>query len=274
MSYPKTRSQLAISEAERTGLVELFDHFLRRLESRGAGSADLEALLAILETAGGEGVPDADLGGLRARLIDLQSILVPERLTLAEAARVFGVKADTLRRACWSGGLPGEKRGKTWFVRVADLQQYLSPGTIQSGGVPMFDNDEPEDRERLIAALQAVGLDASEFESGGGITHVIVPLIDPFSSPPQVSARDLELRTKIEAGLGVWPKMTSLYIASNSLRTACEVGLFGDDGRTGAQVSSPEWPHADSLEEAVALFREFWDERDRWLRIFLAGDLS
>jgi len=78
-----------------------------------------------------------------------------------------------------------------------------------------------------------------------------------------VSAGDPGLRAEIEAGVRLWPQLTSLYIATNSLRTACEIGLIGDDGRTGAQVSSPEWPRAGSLEEAVALFRAFWDERDR-----------
>jgi hypothetical protein len=39
-------------------------------------------------------------------------------------------------------------------------------------------------------------------------------------------------------------------------------------------VDLPEWEEAKSLEEAKALFQRFWDERDRWLRSFLAGELD
>ena len=62
----------------------------------------------------------------------------------------------------------------------------------------IFDNDDPLQREGLIQALRSADLDASKYESGGGITHVVVPLIDPFSNPPQVSATDPELRAEIE----------------------------------------------------------------------------
>jgi hypothetical protein len=47
VGYPKTRSQLAIAESERAHLVASFDRFLEQLESRGAGAADLEALLGL-----------------------------------------------------------------------------------------------------------------------------------------------------------------------------------------------------------------------------------
>jgi hypothetical protein len=41
----------------------------------------------------------------------------------------------------------------------------------------MFDNDNPNDREQLVEKLQAKGLPAFEFDSGGSILHVIVPLL-------------------------------------------------------------------------------------------------
>jgi len=103
----------------------------------------------VLQAAGDEGEKDSVLDGLQARLTDLRQILVPERLTLAEAASAFGVKASTLRRGCWSGSLPGEKRGKIWFVPVADLQQYLSLEIIESGDEPVFGNDEPKTEKGL-----------------------------------------------------------------------------------------------------------------------------
>jgi len=50
----------------------------------------------------------------------------------------------------------------------------------------MFENDNPNDREQLIEKLRAKGLPALEFDSGGGILHVIVPLL-------QSSKRGLEI---------------------------------------------------------------------------------
>ena len=138
----------------------------------------------------------------------------------------------------------------------------------------MFDNDDPDQREELIQALQAVGLEAGEWDSGGGITHVITPLLDPYSDPPTINAQDPALRSEFEGGLQVWPHEASLYIATNSLQTTCDIGLMGSDGRTGDQVATANWEHVDSLEEAVSLFQQLWDERDRWLRAFLVGELD
>ena len=138
----------------------------------------------------------------------------------------------------------------------------------------MFDNDDPEQREELIQALQAAGLPAGEWDSGGDITHVIVPLLDPYTDPPTINAQDPELRSEFDAGLESWEYEASLYIATNSLQTACEIGLMGSDGRTGAQVATADWKPVNSIEEAVSLFRRYWDERDRWLGAFLAGEID
>ena len=138
----------------------------------------------------------------------------------------------------------------------------------------MFDNDDPEQREELIQALQAAGLEAGEWDSGGGITHVIVPLLDPYTVPPTINAQDPGLRSEFEDGLRIWPYEASLYIATNSLQTPCEIGLMGNDGQTGRQAATAEWKPVGSIEEAVSLFQRFWSERDKWLMALLAGDLD
>ncbi|MGD8465179.1 MAG: hypothetical protein PVI09_15035 [Anaerolineae bacterium] len=138
----------------------------------------------------------------------------------------------------------------------------------------MFDNDDPAQRKELIQALQASGLDATEYGPGGSIMHVIVPLLDEYGEPHTITASDPDLRKELEAGLQVWEHEVLLCIATGSAHKPCEVGLFGYNGQTGRQVDLPEWEEAKSLEEAKALFQRFWDERDRWLRSFLAGELD
>ncbi len=274
MASQTIRSELAISAQERGWLEDLFARFLDRVETTGANSAELEALRAILRTGSGDSEASARLETLSKQIASLLDTVAPERMTLAEASRVLGVNAGTLRRACWSGKLPGEKRGKTWFVHISDLERYLSGQIDKAGGLPMFDNDDPEQREELIQALQAAGLEAGEWDSGGGITHVIVPLLDPYSDPPTINAQDPSLRPGLEGGLRAWPHEASLYIATNSLQTTCDIGLMGSDGRTGDQVATANWEHVNSLEEAVSLFQQLWDERDRWLGAFLAGEIN
>ena len=138
----------------------------------------------------------------------------------------------------------------------------------------MFDNDDPDKREELIQALQAAGLEAGEWDSGGGITHVIVPLLDPYADPPRIYTRDPAVFSELWAGLQAWPHEASLYIATNSLQTTCDIGLMGSDGQTGRQAATPSWQPVRSLEEAVSLFQRFWNERDKWLRALLAGELN
>ena len=137
----------------------------------------------------------------------------------------------------------------------------------------MFDNDDPAQRKALIQALQACGLGATEYSSGGGIMHVIVPLLDGYGDPP-ITASDPDLRKELEAGLQAWKHEALLCIATGSAYKPCEVGLFGYNGQTGRQVDLQEWKEARSLEEAKALFQRFWDMRDKWLKAFLAGELD
>ena len=40
---------------------------------------------------------------------------------------------------------------------------------------------------------------------------------------------------------GAWLFAASLYIATNSFQTDCEIGLMGSDGRTDAKVSTEKW---------------------------------
>jgi excisionase family DNA binding protein len=48
-------------------------------------------------------------------------------LTLDEAAALYGVRHDRLRRAAWDGRLVARKLGRTgvWLVRPADVEHYL-----------------------------------------------------------------------------------------------------------------------------------------------------
>ena len=159
--------------------------------------------------------------------------------------------------------------------RVNPIQlPHWSDLIIDSGVCLMFDNDDPAQRKALIRALQASGLDAAEYSSGGGIMHVIVPLLDDSTDPATVNASDPSLRTELETGVLSWPHSASLLIATGSAYKPCDVGLFGYNGRTGEQVELPEWEVAKSLQEAEALFQRFWNERDRWLGFFLDGKLD
>ncbi|HEY9401840.1 MAG TPA: helix-turn-helix domain-containing protein, partial [Pyrinomonadaceae bacterium] len=106
----------------REQLRHVFSQFLLLISRQGADASELKALLRILQAVVKNGQEGA---ALLARIKGLCGDVVPEQLTLAEAARLYSVKADTLRRACWAGILPGRKRGKTWFVKVSDLENYI-----------------------------------------------------------------------------------------------------------------------------------------------------
>lgn len=138
----------------------------------------------------------------------------------------------------------------------------------------MFDNDDPEQRASLIQALHSVGLDAWDLNSGGGVMHVIVTLLDGTVDPPVISAQAPKLRADLENALRTWPCDSALYIATNSLQSECDIGLMGTDGRTDAQVATSEWKHTDSLEEAVRAFQQLWAKRDSWLKKFIEGKLE
>jgi hypothetical protein len=124
MRYIKV--ELTLSKDEQVRLREAFLIFLKLLHRQGARADDLEALLAILrKSVHGPGGSDPIIGALYSRARGLLSKVTPDQLTLAEAAEQYHVKADRLRRACWAHKLKGVKRGKTWFVEAAELEQYL-----------------------------------------------------------------------------------------------------------------------------------------------------
>jgi hypothetical protein len=132
----------------------------------------------------------------------------------------------------------------------------------------MFENDDPRQRGDLIAALTEKGMNAWELNSGGGTMHVIVTLLDYTVDPPINTAQDQALRSELQVAVEAWPFAASLYIATNSLQTECEIGLMGVDGRTDAQVATEDWNPISSLEEAVNAFQRYWYSRDDWLRTY------
>lgn len=137
----------------------------------------------------------------------------------------------------------------------------------------MFENDDSTQRAELIQALQAVGLDAWELNSGGGTMHVIVTLLDCTVEPPVIAANDARLSSDLHKATTQWPE-AYLYIATNSLETDCEIGLMGADGKSGAQLITEEWTPVDSLRGAVSKFQQCWSKRDEWLRRALVGELA
>ena len=59
------------------------------------------------------------------------TLTIPGYITLSEAEKFYGVKADTLKKQCLSGKYPGAvKQGKTWFVpeisRTSSHQDYMA----------------------------------------------------------------------------------------------------------------------------------------------------
>ena len=69
----------------------------------------------------------------------------------------------------------------------------------------MFENHNPNDRELLIEKLRAKGLPASEFDSGGGILHVIVPLLRSSERGLEIHTQDSELRIELNVLLNTIP---------------------------------------------------------------------
>ncbi len=59
------------------------------------------------------------------------NVAIPGYITLSEAEKFYGVKADTLKKQCLNGKYPGAvKQGKTWFVpeisRAASHQDFMA----------------------------------------------------------------------------------------------------------------------------------------------------
>lgn len=137
----------------------------------------------------------------------------------------------------------------------------------------MFDNSDAAQRAKLIEILGLIGLDAIEFDSGGTM-HVVVPLLDSAARLPQPGTVDPDLAERLAFARETWPYRSWLCIATTSMRSNCDVGFLGSDGRTGDPVASASWQHADSLGDAVCLIWGLWKERARWLRAFQAGSIE
>jgi hypothetical protein len=137
----------------------------------------------------------------------------------------------------------------------------------------MFENNNPEDRAKLIEKLQAKGLLASEFDSGSGMIHVIVPLLRSSEHGLEIHAQDSELRTEFELALQYNPYHPHLFIATNSLQTSCEIGLMGEDAY-GEIISTYDWESIPDLEQAAAIFTGFWKNRDEWIKMWMDGKLN
>ncbi len=117
---------IPLSDQERSLLIGVFPQFLDAIGQRGAGSAELQALLGILRSLQASDGTEEILEELLLRTTSLLETVMSDPLTLEEASDIYSVKAATLRRACWSGKLPAKMRGKTWFVNSSDLEQYLA----------------------------------------------------------------------------------------------------------------------------------------------------
>jgi excisionase family DNA binding protein len=117
---------ILLSDQERSLLVDEFSRSLTTIEQHGADFAELQVLLGLLKLSEEAEGTNPVLELLLVRVKGLLEAVVPNQLTLEEAAGIYNANADTLRRACWSGKLPGEKLGGTWLVRTTDLEQYLA----------------------------------------------------------------------------------------------------------------------------------------------------
>jgi len=137
----------------------------------------------------------------------------------------------------------------------------------------MFENDNPQDRRKLVNRLRQISMPASEWESGGGIIHVIVPLLQEGGSGFEINAESEDLILELQTALENNPYNPYLYIATNSLRTSCEIGLMGEDAY-GNFVTTKDWEYAPEIKKAELLFEDFWKERDAWLKKWILGGLS
>jgi len=117
---------IGLSEQEHSLLEHAFLPFLEATERQGASFAEMQALLLVLQKLQEFHGEDEVLETLLARVTNLLDSVMPDPLTLEEAATVYHVNAATLRRACWAGKLPAKQRGKSWFVNSSDLEHYFA----------------------------------------------------------------------------------------------------------------------------------------------------
>jgi excisionase family DNA binding protein len=48
-------------------------------------------------------------------------------ISAAKAAKILDVSPSTLLKWLWMGLLPGEKDGKSWKIKVSDLESFKRP---------------------------------------------------------------------------------------------------------------------------------------------------
>ncbi len=119
------KTPVTFSVVEKGWLEKSFSSFLLDIEGHGANVSSLDALSTVIEVSN-QNKNDPEINRtISERIADAGKNLLPANFTLEEAAALYEVNAATLRRACWSGRLKATKRGKTWFVCIEDLEQYL-----------------------------------------------------------------------------------------------------------------------------------------------------
>lgn len=120
-------------------------------------------------------------------------------------------------------------------------QSLTSPSADEA-----FDGDRAEHRAALISLLQAEGLKAYEYHSGGGLFHVCVDLLN--ETDPD------------------W-----LAIATGETDGPA-IGLMGE--RDGHQVESGFDDAPKTFGDMTARFQAFWNERENWIAMFRASALD
>ena len=137
-----------------------------------------------------------------------------------------------------------------------------------------YDNNNPDHRILLVEALKERGIPAFEWNSGGGIYHVIVPLISDSESNPEINSEDSTLVSIVLNILKRSSYNPFLFIATNSLRTSCDIGLMGEDPNTGDQVGSINWIYAAELKGVIKQIQKHWDKRDILIKSWVEGSLK
>lgn len=120
------------------------------------------------------------------------------------------------------------------------------------------------DYERLVRALNSVGLEAQRLDVSGQ-DRVVVPVLNVQTEPSTSDSENPELEPyAVQAGERM-QQQGYLYIATRQNQGVTEVGVLGLNGTTGEEYASEDWDRAGSIEEAVEAFRKHWDQRDQYL---------
>ena len=80
-----------------------------------------------------------------------------ELIPLQEAAKLFGVKADRLRRAAWDGRLASRMVGNQRLVLPSEVQRFLREGGRQRQPDLRFRPQEGDAMARIIAVAVPKG---------------------------------------------------------------------------------------------------------------------